>query len=320
MAMRQVTFPSTSFHSSLYADDTLLDFLLVFFRGGVATGRILINAYTMVGARLQNIKASYVNYYDSSSNFNKGIRIPTMIRIAGGVLPKESRNATVVGVFFDDNVDAYSFYTEKGEARDIGCSTGHCYYYPNTGIRLFPNDIWHTMRRVDFYDLPPIQSEFNLLVPVAPSLTRVSLPDTLTIAFFIPDHSIGDATNLLRTVSVYRLFGSGVTASIDAGTIGAINGLVTRPNSWNSDFSGSTSSSFSGTFNYGINTVNINSNPPNNTFTYGYSNTITNNGKYGAGVTITSFYYNIFESSTLAFESPPPNTATTCSIFGYVYN
>ena len=42
--------------------------------------------------------------------------------------------------------------------------------------------------------------------------------------------------------------------------------------------------------------------------------------QYGAGVTLTSFYYNIFESSTLAFETPPANTATTCTIFGYVYN
>lgn len=53
---------------------------------------------------------------------------------------------------------------------------------------------------------------------------------------------------------------------------------------------------------------------------YGYANTFNPNGQYGCGVTITSFYYNIFSSSTLAFESPPANTATTCTIFGYVYN
>lgn len=118
----------------------------------------LINAYTMVGAKMQNIKASYVNYYDSVTNFNKGPRIPTMIRIAGGVLPTESRNATVIGVFFDDNIDAHTFYTYKDQSYDVGCSTGNCKYYPNTGITLFPNDIWHTMRRVEFYDIPPIQN------------------------------------------------------------------------------------------------------------------------------------------------------------------
>ena len=87
MAMRKVTFPSTQFHSSLYADDTLLDFLLVYMRGGTPSARTLINAYTMVGARMQNIKASYVNYYDDGTNWNKGMLIPTMIRIGGGVLP-----------------------------------------------------------------------------------------------------------------------------------------------------------------------------------------------------------------------------------------
>jgi hypothetical protein len=115
MSMRKVTFDSTQFHSSLYADDTLMDFVIVFFEGSNIMSTALINAYTMVGAPMQNIKASYVNYYDrgSGSYFNRGMRIPTMIRIAGGVLPTESRNATVVGVFFDDNVDAHTFYTTE---------------------------------------------------------------------------------------------------------------------------------------------------------------------------------------------------------------
>jgi hypothetical protein len=36
-----------------------------------------------------NIKASYVNYYDYSgnNNYNKGTRIPMMLRIGGGILP-----------------------------------------------------------------------------------------------------------------------------------------------------------------------------------------------------------------------------------------
>jgi hypothetical protein len=44
----------------------------------------------MSGAKLQNIKAAYVNYYDNSlnnNNYNKGVRIPMMVRIGGGVLP-----------------------------------------------------------------------------------------------------------------------------------------------------------------------------------------------------------------------------------------
>lgn len=88
MAMRKVTFPSSSFHSSLYADSNLMDFLVVFLQGTGFVSASLINAYTMVGAKMQNIKASYVNYFDyDSTNYNKGERVPTMIRISGGVLP-----------------------------------------------------------------------------------------------------------------------------------------------------------------------------------------------------------------------------------------
>ena len=171
--MRKVKFSSTQFHSSLYADDSLLDFVIVFLQGTTLTTSSLINAYTMVGSKMQNIKASYVNYYeDTNGNINKGTRIPTMIRIAGGVLPKESRNATVIGVFFDDNMDARTFFNEKDESYGVGCSTGNCKYYPNTDINLDRNDIWHTMKRVEFYDIPPIQNEFNILVPVAPSAGR----------------------------------------------------------------------------------------------------------------------------------------------------
>lgn len=156
MSMRKVKINS---HSSLYADENLMDFVVVFMRGGSVIYSTLINAYTTVGARMQNIKASYVNYFDSSStSYNKGERIPTMIRIAGGILPKESRNATSAAIFFDDNVDASTFFNAAGKSYEIGCSTGNCQYYPNTGVNLPNNDIWHTMRRVELLSLPSTQN------------------------------------------------------------------------------------------------------------------------------------------------------------------
>lgn len=103
MAMRQVTFP-TGYYSSVYADNNLLDFIVFFTQAGGIVTASLINGYTVVGARLQNVKAAYVNYYDDGFNYNKGVRIPMMLRIAGGILPTESRGATVIGVFFDDNI------------------------------------------------------------------------------------------------------------------------------------------------------------------------------------------------------------------------
>ena len=87
MSMRKVTFPS-NYYTSLYADSNLLDFIITFRNNGVVTSSGLINAYTVVGTTLKNIKASYVNYYDySASKYNKGTRIPMMLRIGGGVLP-----------------------------------------------------------------------------------------------------------------------------------------------------------------------------------------------------------------------------------------
>lgn len=87
MSMRQVTFPE-GYHAPIYADNNLLDFLFIFYHGSAIQSYGLINAYTVSGKKLQNIKASYVNYYDNFTNtaFNKGHTSPMMVRIAGGVL------------------------------------------------------------------------------------------------------------------------------------------------------------------------------------------------------------------------------------------
>ncbi len=133
--------------------------MLIFRNNGGIVSTGLINSYTIVGTTLQNIKAAFVNYYDfSAANYNKGTRIPMMIRIAGGVLPSESRNATVIGVFFDDNVEARTFYTSIDSSYQIGCSSGNCLYYPNENINNARNDNWLTNKRIEFYDIPPIQN------------------------------------------------------------------------------------------------------------------------------------------------------------------
>jgi len=88
MSMRQVML-NPSYHTSLYADNNLLDFVFIFTHGTTVISYCLINAYTMTGARLTNVKASFVNYYDNTvgTSYNKGVRIPMMLRIAGGILP-----------------------------------------------------------------------------------------------------------------------------------------------------------------------------------------------------------------------------------------
>ena len=66
----------------------------------------------------------------------------------------------------------------------------------------------------------------------------------------------------------------------------------------------------SGSFDFMLNTSNMYSNPTNNTFTYSNSDSSTTFGTtFGGGYTITSFFYNIFASSTLKWATPPANTA-----------
>ena len=158
MAMRQVTLPS-GYHTPIYADGNLLDFLFIFSQGATVMSYCLINGYTVTGARMQNIKAAYVNYFDNTAGaYNKGSRIPMMVRIAGGVLPAESMSATAIGIFFDDNVDASTFYTSTGNSWAVGCSTGSCSYFPNKNLNNVRMENWLTSRSIQVYNLPPIQN------------------------------------------------------------------------------------------------------------------------------------------------------------------
>jgi len=159
MSMRQVTFPE-GYHSPLYVDNNLLDFLFIFYHGTNIVSYGLINAYTVSGKKLQNIKASYVNYYDNitGTSFNKGLMSPMMLRIGGGVLSSESLDSTVIGVFFDDYIDASTFYNNSGFSYVTGCSTNNCVYYPNKGLSNIRTDNWVTNRMVIIDNIPPIQN------------------------------------------------------------------------------------------------------------------------------------------------------------------
>jgi len=122
-----------------------------------------------------------------------------------------------------------------------------------------------------------------------------SPPQSLTIAFFAQNYTVQNVSGLLRTLSVYRIFGPVVASSI-VGALTSINGLALA-GSPNSD---QTSTSY-GAIDYAINASKIIDNPPNNTISYGYLNGLTYGTYFGLGVTLTSLYYNIFDSSTLQF-------------------
>jgi hypothetical protein len=86
-------------------------------------------------------------------------------------------------------------------------------------------DNWLVSRHVKVYNLPPIQNEFNILVPVTPSLTSRNPPKYLTIAFFSQNYTVNTTSGLLNTLAVYRLFGPVITGSVSGG-LTSINGLA----------------------------------------------------------------------------------------------
>ena len=140
------------------------------------------------------------------------------------------------------------------------------------------------------------------------------------MAFFTKDYSINDTYGLLKTRVVYRLFGPRVTGLVTGG-IGAINGLSKVTGTPNIDMTDNSLYPTISSFGPYLDVANMYLNPTNNTFIARNSEPSTNFGSaFGAGYTITSLYHNIFEQSTLNFQNPPPNTATTCTIFSYIYN
>lgn len=146
------------------------------------------------------------------------------------------------------------------------------------------------------------------MVPVTPNPSNHALPKFLTIGFFSQNYTVNGVAGNLNTLSVYRLFGSVVNSAI-SGVIGSINNMTqTALSSPNADFT-AVNTDGGAYININLNVSNIVATPPNNTFGYGYSREVTFGGTYGAGITITSLYYNIFASSTLSFEKPPANTA-----------
>lgn len=217
-------------------------------------------------------------------------------------------------------MDARTFLTGPTTNYSIGCSTGSCLYYPNVGVNV-PRDIWHCSDRVEFYNLPSIQNEFNLLVPITQKVANP--PRSMNIAFMSQNYTIDGVTGLLRVLSVYRLFGPAVVQSIQGSSIGTLNGVTASHSGLASMDMTADSWSYTGTFSYAINTTNIKDSPPNNTIFPGTNTVATtylpNGSYYGAGITITSFNYNIFAAATVKFNSPPASTATTCSIFSYLY-
>ena len=140
-------------------------------------------------------------------------------------------------------------------------------------------------------------------------------PSSMTIAFFYPNYTAHDIAGLNRIISVYRINGPAIQESI-SGTITSFNGLAQKTFSTNlPDENFKSDWTSTGSFDYSIDASKIYENPPPNIFASGTTNQAYKAGApFGAGITISSFLYNIFDSSTLSI-----GTNIQCSSFGYRY-
>jgi hypothetical protein len=80
--MRNVNF-KPGYQSPVQANDRNLDFIVCFYHAGTLVSASLINAYTIKPQSLQSTTISLINTYHDGTLYNKGDRIPTMMKISG---------------------------------------------------------------------------------------------------------------------------------------------------------------------------------------------------------------------------------------------
>lgn len=154
-----------------------------------------------------------------------------------------------------------------------------------------------------------------MLVPVTQKLNTA--PTSLTVAFLASNYTVNGITGLLRVLSVFRLYGAAITRNI-LSPITSINGLApVAPSSLDIDFN-ATLWLGSGVTNflYALDTTLITTTPQNNSVaSSGTSINVVVNGTYGAGITVTSFYYNTFGTAYLRING----ANNSCTHFWYNY-
>ncbi|EGR27475.1 hypothetical protein IMG5_195570 [Ichthyophthirius multifiliis] len=220
VSLRHVSFPQ-GFHSQLYPDQDLLDFVVSFEEAEYISGQLeykivtaqLINAYTIQGYYLNNIKVSYVNFYGGSAMTNNGMFIPTMIRIGGTILNQEFLNSNKILVFLDSLINAESFLENASQTQDrsIGCSFGTCEYVKCEGT-VSGENTWMNQKHFEVSNVHNVENEFNLLIPLQNEVDK--LPKNVVLAFANQSRNSLGVEGLVQIVSVYRVFGPAVQGNL----------------------------------------------------------------------------------------------------------
>jgi hypothetical protein len=101
-------------HTSLYADDNLLDFYISSFDKinnafPIYKKLLLYNGYTINPVTLSNLRFGISNFWNSAAASNKGDYFPTIIRLSGTVTTPELNGANnKIAIFFTNLVPFYS--------------------------------------------------------------------------------------------------------------------------------------------------------------------------------------------------------------------
>lgn len=169
------------FHTSLYADEKVLDFYFATFDRILGPFPIfkysmLVNGYTISTPKPQNIRFGIVNYFSSASAGNTGYYFPSVIRLAGYFEQQDLESASkIISLFF---MNAVPFYTQgnKVTCKYSGISQPTCRYYPS-GL-LGNGQSYNNYERVDieFDSIPSgIGDLFQLLIPVSTVAGRTKM-------------------------------------------------------------------------------------------------------------------------------------------------
>ncbi|KAL4511931.1 hypothetical protein ABPG72_012776 [Tetrahymena utriculariae] len=333
-AMRRIKF-RTGFHAQLQADDDLLDFIIWFDYAKYTAGATLsyttqsaqlINAYTIQLNPLKTSKISYINF--SENSINPGHRFPTFLRVGGSIAQSEYLGAPAIAVFFDETVELkpyLNFYNPQGQAqKDIGCSASNCYFYNSNGIS--GKETWMNYNMVLATGLSDIKNDFNLLIPIQNKRygSQILMPKRLVVAFCDFSKTSNGVPNQLRIVNVFRVYGAPTYSNIANPISPIFSAIITNAalsfasSQWSVTPSNQSQYKLDMTNVQPLGTVNTSIQDQGQVF-QNHNNNFSP-GQYGAGVTVSSLYYNVFGPSTLGFTNPPFGVSQYCTKFNYVYN
>ncbi|KAL4482583.1 hypothetical protein ABPG72_005826 [Tetrahymena utriculariae] len=325
-SLKNVQFPATFKTSQFVADDRVLDFLLTFMYQQSTTqtnllpnSQMLFHGYTIFSTYVDSsnqYEASFTNVYSQGQDYNKGYKIPTLLRLYGQLTTSQIGVASITGLklaiipdravqkFFTVN----QFYVVPGQSPNEGCggTTQFCYSYEDGGSYKItsPPDNW-TLNPFVVLDLSDVT--ISLSEGIALALKSLKFPRTLNIAViqFQPN-------GMIEVVNTFRLFGASLGLNNFLTTnqryYNYVVGTITSANSWDQ------------TSNYSENSGQMNSlYQINSLSSIGPSKTATSflilsqhtdtgnlvnrniqaNLLYGSGFTICSFQSDLIGSSQI---------------------